>query len=231
MPDATPSTTPQTLAGYDLWSSAYDAADNPLIAMVNRALELDPEPVSNKHLLEIGCGTARLASLFFAQGAASYTGVDGSPGMLAQARLQAEPRIRLLEADIHSALPLPPHSFDVIFISLVLEHTATLGPIFENIARLLAHNGTVRILELHADRQRAGTTAHFPHNGQDIRLPSYPHDAAELQHHLTLANLINIRIIDRTPDPESLAHCPRLAKYKGFPLLLDVRANSPEFTL
>ena len=151
--------------------------------------------------------------------------------MLAQARLQADPRIHLLEADIHSPFPLPPRSFDVIFISLVLEHTATLGPIFENIARLLAPNGTVRILELHADRQRAGTTAHFPHNGQDIRLPSYPHAAAELQHHLILACLIHIRSIDRAPDPQSLAHCSRLAKYKSLPLLLDVRAMMKEFTL
>jgi SAM-dependent methyltransferase len=231
MADALPTTISQTLDGYDLWSSAYDAADNPLIAMVNRALTLDPEPVANQRVLEIGCGTARLAPRFLAQGAASYTGVDGSPGMLAQARLLSDPRIHLLEADIHSTLPLPPHSFDVIFISLVLEHTATLAPIFDNIARLLAANGTVRILELHADRQRAGTAAHFPHHGEDIRLPSYPHDAAELQHHLTLASLIHMRIIDRIPDPESLAHCPRLAKYKDLPLLLDVRATHPEFTL
>src|SRR5271154_5046379 len=124
----THSSTPQTLIGYDLWSSDYDAFDNPLIAMVDRALALDPEPIAGKRILELGCGTARLASRLLDAGAASYTGVDGSPGMLARARARlTDPRIILVEADIQSPLPFPNHSFDAIFISLVLEHLPTLA--------------------------------------------------------------------------------------------------------
>src|SRR5271154_2039948 len=103
----THSSTPQTLIGYDLWSNDYDGFDNPLIAMVDRALALDPEPVAGKHVLELGCGTARLALRLLDAGAASYTGVDGSPGMLARARERlADPRITLIESDIQSPLPL-----------------------------------------------------------------------------------------------------------------------------
>jgi SAM-dependent methyltransferase len=226
MPDSKPSTTPETLAGYNLWSTLYDTAENPLISLVNRALSLHPEPLANKRILEIGCGTARLAPHFLAAGASTYTGVDGSPGMLAQARrLLPNPRIQILEADIQTPLPLPTHSFDVIVISLVLEHIPALAPFFHNIARLLAPNGILRILELHADRQRTGTGAHFPHNGQDIRLPSYPHDATELHQEIAAIHLTLLHTLQHIPDDASITRYSHLTKYKNLPLLLDLRAK------
>src|SRR5687767_14151773 len=80
-------TTPSSVfSGYDLWSTAYDELDNPLVAMAERALaELLPG-LRGQRVVELGCGTGRNAGPVLAAGARAYHGVDGSAGMLARAR-------------------------------------------------------------------------------------------------------------------------------------------------
>ena len=206
----------ETIAGYDLWAGSYDAIDNPLIAMVDRALELEPLEVAGKRVLELGCGTGRLAERFLQAGAANYTGVDGSAGMLGRARehYQDAPAA-WVEADLAGEIPLAEGFFEVVVISLVLEHFSEIQAVLRNAARLMAPGGVLRILELHAARQRAGTAAHFLHEGQDVRLPSYPHDAEEFRAELAPAGFGEVRIVERVPDEETLARSPRLEKYRG----------------
>lgn len=217
--------TSETLAGYDLWAGSYDALDNPLIAMVDRALEVDPPAVAGKRVVELGCGTGRLAEYFLAASAAAYTGVDGSAGMLARARERYGEKVALVEGDVAGALNLGEGGFDLVVVSLVLEHFAEIRPVIRNAARLAVSGGELRILELHPSRQRAGTGAHFLHEGRDVRLPSYPHEEAEFREELARAGFEDVRIAEHVPDEETLARSPRLAKYRGMTLLLEVRAN------
>jgi cyclopropane fatty-acyl-phospholipid synthase-like methyltransferase len=74
-------------------------------------------------VLEIGCGTGMLAVLMARRGA-SVTGVDDSPGMLAEARdkvtaAELDDRVTLLELEASVlADHLRPGSFDVIVSTL-----------------------------------------------------------------------------------------------------------------
>ena len=97
-------------AGYAAWASGYDAQDNPMIAAVERYLDRHALPFRGARVLDIGCGTGRTMARALAEGAASVTGLDASPEMLARARNRlAEPaargRVTLLQADLAQSWP------------------------------------------------------------------------------------------------------------------------------
>ncbi len=123
-------------------------------------------------------------------------------------------------------IALPEGAFDVVVVSLVLEHFAEIGGVLRNAAKFVAPGGVVRMLELHPARQRSGTGAHFLHEGRDVRLPSYPHDGAELRREFEKAGLTGVQMVEHAPDDAMVARFPRLAKYGGMPLLIDVRARA-----
>lgn len=76
----------QTLAGYDHWAASYDATDNPMVAATAWALQNEPLDVHGADVVELGCGTGRHAAPTLRSGARTFTGVDGSTGMLQRAR-------------------------------------------------------------------------------------------------------------------------------------------------
>ena len=160
------------------------------------------------------------------QGISTYTGVDASSGMLARAQERtADPRVSLLAADITMFPPtLAPGTFDRVLITLVLEHIELLPPVFATIRQALAPGGAVRILEMHPELARRGTGAHFWHEGQEIRLPSYPHAAAEMRQAASSAGLEISSITEWFASESAARRCGKLRKHLGLPILLETRA-------
>src|SRR5690349_20674198 len=154
-------------SAYDLWSSAYDALDNPLVALAERALADHLPAWAGLSVVELGCGTGRNAAPILAAGA-RYHGLDGSPGMLAQARGRELPASFEL-AEIGAAGPA---EHDVAVFCLVLEHSRDVTPAFRAAASRLRPGGQLLLLELDAERQTAGVAAHFEHDGRTVKLPS-----------------------------------------------------------
>ena len=76
-----------------------------------------PPPPALPRLLDAGCGLADLR-LYLRESAVAvdYTGVDITPGILAEAQ-RRQPDARLLLADLFEEEPFPPRSFDVVFAS------------------------------------------------------------------------------------------------------------------
>lgn len=216
----------ETLAAYDRWASHYDADPNPLVAATGWILDRAPLAVHGARVVELGCGTGRHAAPLFAAGATAYLGVDGSPGMLAQARARiADPRAAWLVADLAALPPCPGPRFDRALIALVLEHVADPAPLFAALATWLAPGATLRILELHPDRIAAGTMAHFVDaDGTEHRFASHAHAPAALLAALAAAGFT----ATATAWPAAgdlLAAVPRLAKHAGRPVVLDVTAT------
>lgn len=218
----------QTLAAYDLWATAYDAFDNPLVAMTERALDHLPLRVSGRRVVELGCGTGRNARRVLAAGASAYLGVDGSAGMLERARAHhADPRATFVQADLSSPLPLHENCADDVLITLVLEHVPDLVPLFRQVRRLLAPGGTLRIIEIHNTLVEGGVQAHFWHDGTEYRLASFPHDAHEYVRAFLAAGLEPSSVTEWFATHEAELRIPKLAKHRGRPILLDVMARRP----
>src|SRR5688500_1417055 len=92
----------ETLAGYDRWAGSYDAMANPMVAATELVLDRAPLACTGLDVIEFGCGTGRNVARVLREGARSYRGVDGSPGMLARARAEiADPRASFVDGDVH----------------------------------------------------------------------------------------------------------------------------------
>ncbi len=214
-----------TLEGYDRWAAQYDGHDNPMVAATAWALSTRPLAVAGHRVVELGCGTGRHAPLVLAGGATSYTGVDGSAGMLAVARRTApDPRLTWVHGDV-AATGLPPASFDTVLVVLVLEHQADLGPLFREAARLSAPGARLRLLEIHADLVHAGTHAHFVADGVEHRFASVGHTVAAIVDGLEAAGFSIASCHEHPADGELLAAVPRLGKHRGRRVLLDLTAS------
>lgn len=216
---------PSTSEAYDLWAPTYDLIDNPLVAQSEVALEELAALVRGASVLELGCGTGRLASRMLAAGASGYTGVDASPGMLQRAAKLGLLGATWLCGELASP-PVPEAAFDVVLFCLVLEHVRDLVPALAAARRALAPGGQVVALELHPELAARGIGAHFEHQGQTVRIASFAHDAAELRAACAAAALVPTRLCEWFPDQRSLARSSKLRRYLGSPVLLELRASA-----
>lgn len=220
-----------TLRAYDQWAAHYDADDNPLVAATGLCLAQRPLQVAGARVVELGCGTGRNAPAVLAAGAASYTGVDGSAGMLAEARRRvpeaSAARCTWIEAELAQlpALATPGDAYDAALIVLVLEHLAELDGTFRALAGWLKPGATVRLLELHPDRIAAGTVAHFHQDGVEKRFTSTAHAVPDLTAALQRCGFAVEVAHEVTADEALIAAVPRLAKHAGKRVVLDVLAR------
>ncbi len=210
--------------GYDLWAPDYDGFDNPMIALASRAIDAAGLAVCGKRFLDIGCGTGRNLAWALGQGASRVTGLDGSPGMLDQARAKLGPSATLIERDLSGDWGLAPESYDIACISLVLEHFEKVAPLIARAAAALAPGGTLFVAEMHADLARGGTGAHFEKDGKRHALPSHGHDRAEFEAALTAAGFADAVFVDWRAD-DHVAAVPKLAKHAGKSALLSLTAR------
>ena len=217
-----------TLRAYDDWAKHYDADDNPLVAATGLCLQLRPLQLPGARVVELGCGTGRNAAAVLAAGAARYTGVDGSQGMLTKARLAVhDERCTWVHAELTRLPPLPTGDagYDAALIVLVLEHLTELDGAFTALASWLRPGGRLRLLELHPERVAAGTVAHFHQDGVERRFTSTAHSVAELRAALDRCGFLVERVDEPVADEAMIAKVPRLAKHAGKRVVLDVQAH------
>jgi len=135
----------------------------------------------DRHVLEIGCGTG-FNTTYLAQQSRSVLAIDGSAGMLAQARSKvAAPHVLLMRCDLQHAWPLADASMDLVICMLVLEHIPDVYAIFHEASRVLRPGGAFFVCELHPFRQLQGRQARFTEagSGKVILIPAYLHDVSE----------------------------------------------------
>lgn len=219
----------ETMRGYDVWAPAYDDFDNPMIAMVEHALDRVPLNVSGRRVVELGCGTGRNVHRVLQLGAESYVGIDGSDGMLARARERyvGAARVTWKRADVMGTLPLAEGTADDVLITLVLEHVEALEPVFRTVERILTHGGRCRIVEIHSGLVESGTSAHFWANGTEHRLASFPHPAREYAEVFGATGLALESICEWYASADSIRRSGKLAKHGRRPVVVDVTAIKP----
>jgi SAM-dependent methyltransferase len=109
-----------------------------------RSMQITPELVKGRRVLDAGCGVGRFADVL-ARWGAEVVAVDLSQAVeVARANLQGRQDVMIAQADIFR-LPFPPGTFDVIVSWGVLHHTPDCAGAFRALTRLLRPGGTIAI--------------------------------------------------------------------------------------
>ncbi len=211
-----------TLGGYDRWAPSYDLEPNALIAATAWVLERAPLGCSGVDVLDIGCGTGRAAQRVLAEGARSYTGLDGSQGMLSVAmQRHHDPRISFGLVDLLAPWSLP-RQFDFALISLVLEHLPSVDALLVSLARAIKPGGRARIVDLHPERVATGSSAHFRDGVAEVHFASVAHPLPNLCLALEQAGFDVVRR-DWLATDTMVQEVPGLASHRGLKLVLDLK--------
>ncbi|HVZ29582.1 MAG TPA: methyltransferase domain-containing protein [Asticcacaulis sp.] len=201
--------------GYDRWAVIYDSYVNSTVFVDDYAFPPVWAELSGRKVLEIGCGTGR-HTIRLAQAGNSVTGLDLSPGMLAEARrkLAGYPNVTLIEGDLLTAQLT---GFEAVVTALVLEHIADLNAFFSQASAALVASGKLFLSEIHPDRIAGGTQANFTdaETGQNIRLKSFAHSEADIQTAATHAGLRLISHEDIVGDRRLPEHNPGWQRHIG----------------
>jgi len=105
--------------------------------------------VKGERVLEVGCGTGYLLSRM-ADGTREVTGLDVSSGMLRQAakRLARDGGKASLIRGSYYSLPFEAGCFDCVVATFTLTHAPALEPVLEEVARVLAPQGRLVIVDV-----------------------------------------------------------------------------------
>ncbi len=141
-------------AAYDRMSPFYDLYDAPMEVMGGRRRRKRVIGGARGRTLEIGVGTGRNLALY--PPGVEVTGIDVSEGMLDRARRRAREgdlQVDLRQADVQ-ALPFEDDSFDTVTATCVFCSVADPVAGLREVARVVAPEGRVLLLEHVRPRNR-----------------------------------------------------------------------------
>ncbi|MFL5740180.1 MAG: class I SAM-dependent methyltransferase [Flavisolibacter sp.] len=146
---------------YDQWSEQYDTNENKTRDLEGRALRETVDKLDFQICLELGCGTGKNTEWLVSR-AREIVAVDLSAEMLAKARMKVNSdAVRFVQADINEDWKFGVNKFDLITLSLLLEHIENLEPVFRKAFTALKPGGHLYLGELHPFKQYLGSKARF----------------------------------------------------------------------
>lgn len=169
---------------YALWAASYPAqAHNAFMQLEQTAMEQLLPDLSGRIVLDLACGTGRYGTLAQSKGAAQVIGLDNSLPML---RAAALPHTVLATV---MALPIAPHTIDVLLCGLAVGHLPRLAPIFAEMGRVLKPNGQILISDLHPFQALNGAQRTFTVHGKRFAVEHYLHLYSDYQQCAAAAGL------------------------------------------
>jgi malonyl-CoA O-methyltransferase len=205
-----------SLAAYALWAESYPpVAHNGLMEIEQAAmLRLMPD-LTEKHVLDLACGSGRYCLIAQLQGAAQVIGVDNSVAML-NAAIHANVNCHLVQAPM-SVLPFASHTFDVVVCGLATGHLQpdAMSVAFAEIARVLFYDGLLLFSDFHPTLYAHGGRRTFTaSDGRTYEVEHYPHTLEDYVRAVETAGLV----IDAIEEP--------VASNIGVPAVLAIRCKS-----
>jgi malonyl-CoA O-methyltransferase len=168
---------------YDRWSKFYDSYENVMVFMASEIVKRSVAPgVNGASVFEFGCGTGRNLAALRDAGAATVPGCDFSEGMLSVAR-ERRGLPDVFAHDMREPLTeIDSGSVDLALFCLSLEHVEDmLAPVREAVRIVRPGRGRIVIVEIHPFMSLSGVAAHFDDQGEEIRMPAYPHQFSAYQ--------------------------------------------------
>jgi SAM-dependent methyltransferase len=132
--------------------------------------------LAGRRVLDIGCGTGRLAGILAEQHGASVSGVDPSPEMLEVAQRRGIPGIELVQGRAEE-LPFADGVFERAVMSLVVQHVDRKRA-FDEALRVLAPAGRFVVATPHPDFFAGYWMADFFPSWVEVEVARFPGEAA-----------------------------------------------------
>ena len=167
--------------GYAAWSRFYDAQldGNMDLFLLERIEDLDWGAV--RAVVDLGCGTGRIGAWLAGRGVGAVDGVDLTPEMLDKARSLGVYRT-LREEDVRRT-SLPSATADLLVSGLVVGHIPDLGPVYDEIDRLLRPGGHFILIGYHPFFLLSGVPTHFHEkDGTAVAIRNHVH---LISHHVS----------------------------------------------
>jgi SAM-dependent methyltransferase len=162
--------------GYRVWSATYDEPGNGLFAIEEPLLHDILDAMTPGVALDAACGTGRYAGYLVGRGH-RVIGVDGSPDMLARARIRV-PAADFRDGDL-GRLPVTDGAVDLVVCTLALTHVPDLRPVLAEFARVLRPGGHLVISDVHHEWVLLGSMPRVRSGGEPAMLPAYRHRAGD----------------------------------------------------
>jgi SAM-dependent methyltransferase len=145
--------------GYSEWAKTYEeAVPNQLDIRVLESLRIINWSIA-RECLDLACGTGRTGEWLKARGVATIDGIDLTPEMLERASAKGLYRTLFLGSVEETGIT---HArYDLIVMSLVDEHLATLGPVYQEAYRLSTAHAKFVVVGMHPFFFMTGMPTHF----------------------------------------------------------------------
>jgi ubiquinone/menaquinone biosynthesis C-methylase UbiE len=158
--------------------------------------------LTEKDVLDIGCGTGRWLETLLLGGARSAAGIDLSAAMLAIVRPKPSLSGRLVRADCF-ALPVRSNTADLVICSFVVEHISNLSALARELARVTRPGGDYHITDVHPMAYAHGWRTGFRHATGSAEVASFGHSFAEIRDSLGAQGFALVHLFEpRLGEPE-----------------------------
>ncbi|WP_316570416.1 class I SAM-dependent methyltransferase [Neobacillus sp. YIM B06451] len=114
--------------------SPNNAIENPII------YELIGD-FQNKSILDLGCGEASFGKELLNQGAAFYTGIEGSKLMVSSANLNIVRENGTIHHETLESYSFPTNKFDIVSSRFAIHYVSDIHLLFQNVYKTLKDNG------------------------------------------------------------------------------------------
>ncbi len=203
--------------GYGEWVRTYDETvhDEMDLRLLERLGSVDWS--APRAVLDLACGTGRIAAWLKVRGCGEIDGVDLTPEMLDRARAREHYRT-LRVADVGDT-GFAAETYDLCIQSLADEHLPDLGPLYREVTRVTRGGGTFVIVGFHPQFLLRGIPTHFKRApGDDVTIRSYIH---LLSDHVKLARSLDWTLLEMEEglvDEDALRKAPKWEVHRGQPI-------------
>lgn len=199
------------------------------------------QPITDKRILDLGCGDAAIGSELLHQGAASYTGIEGSHKMASVARQKLANTSGQIIVQTIEDWTYPHLAFDLVISRLALHYVADIVAIFTKVFDAIAPSGKFVFSVEHPvitsfdDGWTAGTRIVDNYFKTGLRVTNwlggtvqkYHRTVEEYFHLLQETGFIITDLREANPQREYFQNVETYERQKRIPLFLILAARKP----
>lgn len=185
---------------YNIWANIYDDQPGNLVFNLDEKIIdtfLNTTNISNKIIVDVGCGTGRHWNQFFSKQPAELIGYDVSENML-QKLQEKFPTSKTFLLQNNNLSKTPDAFCDILISTLVIAHIENLEDAFKEWNRVLKKDGEIFITDFHPSALENGATRSFRYKHQMIHIRNYIYSIDDIRSLAKKLNWQEINFIEKT---------------------------------